>query len=83
MVSSEVNIIAFTVVCSNYIFILSIVSGFMTKQECDSWPVEKCSVKKVKVIKTTPDTSCREVARELCAPKGCAEKQVSRFRAII
>ena len=27
--------------------------------------------------KTTPDTSCREQARELCAPRGCAEKQVS------
>ena len=52
------------------------VSGFLTKVECDSWPVEKCSVEKVKVKKTTPDTSCSEQSRQLCAPKGCAEKQV-------
>ncbi len=63
--------------------IMYIVSGFLTKQECDSWPVDKCSVEKVKVKKTTPDTSCREESRELCAPKGCAEKQVSIFRAIM
>ena len=55
-------------------------SGFQTKRECDSWPVEQCSVEKVKVTKTTPDTSCSEQARELCAPKGCAEKQVKHLK---
>ena len=52
------------------------MSGFLTKLECDTWPVEKCSVDKVKVKKTTPDTFCSEQSRQLCAPKGCAEKQV-------
>merc|ERR1712032_331819 len=63
----------------------NVLDGILTKlecntwpvalQECDSWPVEKCSVEKVKVKKTTPDTSCSEQSRQLCAPKGCAEKQ--------
>ena len=48
----------------------------LTEQKCDSWPVEKCTVEKVSVTKTTPQTSCREESRTLCAPKGCAEKQV-------
>ena len=52
--------------------------GFLTEQKCDTWPVEKCTVEKVSVNKTTPDTSCREESRTLCAPQGCAEKQVCR-----
>ena len=50
--------------------------GYRTEQKCDTWPVEKCTVEKVSVTKTTPQTSCREESRTLCAPKGCAEKQV-------
>ena len=52
--------------------------GFLTEEKCDTWPVEKCTVEKVSVNKTTPETSCREESRTLCAPRGCAEKQVCR-----
>jgi len=48
---------------------------FLRKQQCDKWPVQKCSVEKVKVRKTTPETSCREEPRRLCAPRGCFEEQ--------
>ena len=36
--------------------------------------------------KTTPETACREEPRTLCAPRGCAEKQVwivNRERIVI
>ena len=49
---------------------------FRTKQKCDTYPVEKCTVEKVNVTKTTPETSCRKESRTICAPRGCAEKQV-------
>ena len=56
--------------------------GFLIEQKCDTWPVEKCTVEKVSVTKTTPDTSCREESRTLCAPRGCAEKQVDNSELI-
>ena len=49
---------------------------FLPEEKCDTWPVKKCSVEKISVTKTVPETSCREESRILCAPRGCAEKQV-------
>jgi len=45
--------------------------GYTTKDECDEWPVEKCSVEKKLVKKVTPETGCHKEPVELCAPKGC------------
>ena len=60
--------------------------GFRTKEQCDTWPVERCEVEQVSVNKTTPETSCREEPRRLCAPRGCAEKQArdtSQFKILL
>ena len=40
----------------------------------DRWPVQKCQTDQRNVTKYSPETSCREVSRQLCAPAGCAEK---------
>merc|ERR1711971_270748 len=53
----------------------NVPDGFSTKQVCDKWPVQKCTVNKVKVRKTTPETACREEPRTLCAPRGCFQEQ--------
>ena len=45
--------------------------GYTTKDECDEWPVEKCTVEKKLVKKVTPETGCHKEPVELCAPKGC------------
>jgi len=58
------------------IAIIVLFAGFSTKQVCDKWPVQKCTVNKVKVRKTTPETACREEPRTLCAPRGCFQEQV-------
>ncbi len=38
----------------------------------------ECNVKKQRVKKYTPVTSCDKVPRELCAPVGCGFKQVEK-----
>jgi len=48
--------------------------GYTTKEECDEWPVQKCSVEKKLVKKYTPMTGCEKVPREVCAPAGCGYK---------
>jgi predicted RNA binding protein with dsRBD fold (UPF0201 family) len=45
--------------------------GYVTKPECDQWPVEVCTLKKELVKKYTPETACYKEPRELCAPRGC------------
>jgi len=45
--------------------------GYVTKPECDEWPVERCTVEKKLVKKYTPETACYKEPRELCAPRGC------------
>ena len=42
----------------------------------DHWPVQKCHTDQKRVTKYSPETTCREVSRQLCAPRGCAEKEV-------
>ena len=41
----------------------------------DKWPVQRCETEQRNVTKFSPETACREVSRQLCAPAGCAEKQ--------
>ena len=43
-------------------------------EDGDRWPVQKCQTKQRNVTKYAPETACREVSRQLCAPAGCAEK---------
>ena len=50
--------------------------GFDDKEECDEWPVEKCSVEQKLVKKFTPQTGCEKVKREMCAPPGCGLVEV-------
>ncbi len=40
----------------------------------DRWPVQKCQTEQRNVTKYAPETACREVSRQLCAPARCAEK---------
>ena len=41
----------------------------------DRWPVQRCETEQRNVTKFSPETACREMSRQLCAPTGCAEKQ--------
>ena len=43
---------------------------------CDTWPRQECSMDKVLVNRTTPDTKCRQESRQLCANKPCLEEKV-------
>jgi len=45
--------------------------GYVTKPECDEWPVERCTLERKLVKKYTPETACYKEPRELCAPRGC------------
>ena len=47
------------------------------KVVCDTWPRQKCTMDKVSVNRTTPDTKCRQQSRELCANKPCLEERVN------
>ena len=68
-------------------FTFHILIGFLVKEECDTWPVQQCSMEKKLVQKYTPETSCQQEPREMCAPTGCQLVEVSgsgnKFRTII
>jgi len=49
-----------------------VTQGYQTKQECDEWPVQRCSISKQKVNKYTPETSCHKEPKEVCAPEPCS-----------
>jgi len=51
--------------------------GYVTKPECDTWPVERCTLEKKLVKKYTPETACHKEPRELCAPRGCGYRDGS------
>jgi len=48
-----------------------VTEGYTTRQDCDEWPVQRCSIEKKKVKKYTPETKCYKEPREHCAPRGC------------
>jgi len=54
---------------------MEVTEGFTTRQQCDTWPVERCKLEKKLVQKYTPKTACQKVPKEMCAPAGCGIKE--------
>merc|ERR1711881_677584 len=49
-----------------------VTQGYTTESKCSKWPVTKCSPVQTKVVlKHTPETECKKIARQLCGPSGC------------
>ena len=49
--------------------------GYSTAEECDTWPRQECTLKKVSKEKITPETKCQKTPIVLCGPKGCGFKE--------
>ena len=54
-----------------------VTEGYVTRQECDEWPVQRCTIERKKVKKYTPETKCTKEPKEICAAEGCGFKDVS------
>jgi len=51
-----------------------VTEGYVTKEECDEWPVQRCSIERKQVKKYTPETKCHKEPTEICGPVGCGFK---------
>jgi len=49
--------------------------GVTIEQQCEEWPVQRCTLEKKTVKKIHPDTACRKIPREVCVPNNCAMVQ--------
>ena len=52
------------------------LAGYTAEQKCDQWPREVCSVERRTVNKSSPQTGCDKIAKLMCAPTGCAMREV-------
>jgi len=48
-----------------------VTEGYTTREDCDEWPVQRCSIEKKKVKKYTPETKCHKEPKQMCAARGC------------
>ena len=60
-----------------HLYAIRSITGQTTEQKCEQWPRQKCTKEQKVVTKYSPETSCDQVSRELCAPKKCKESAVS------
>ena len=51
------------------------VHPLQIEQQCEEWPVQRCTLEKKTVKKIHPDTACRKIPREVCVPNNCAMVQ--------
>eukprot|EP00092_Neocalanus_flemingeri_P054674 GFUD01064426.1.p1 GENE.GFUD01064426.1~~GFUD01064426.1.p1 ORF type:complete len:106 (-),score=24.39 GFUD01064426.1:36-353(-) len=40
--------------------------GYSKKEKCSKWPREECTVTRVTVTKTIPDTRCQKIPTRIC-----------------
>jgi len=48
-----------------------VTQGYTTETKCSKWPVTRCTKETKTVLKHTPETECKKIARQLCGPSGC------------
>ncbi len=48
-----------------------VTQGYTTEEQCDLWPKQVCELEKKTVVRTSPETECRKVPREVCGPGPC------------
>jgi hypothetical protein len=48
-----------------------VTQGYTTEQKCSKWPITRCTKDTKTVLKHTPETECKKVARQLCGPGAC------------
>jgi len=57
-----------------------VTEGYITRDQCDEWPVQRCSIERKKVKKFTPETKCWSEPKEICGTEGCGFKNVTSCR---
>uniref|UniRef100_A0A0K2U6N8 Uncharacterized protein n=2 Tax=Lepeophtheirus salmonis TaxID=72036 RepID=A0A0K2U6N8_LEPSM len=48
-----------------------VTEGYTTKNKCEKWPKQVCTLTKKTVKRYTPNTQCRQVPKEICGPGPC------------
>ena len=54
-----------------------VTEGYITRDQCEEWPVQRCSIERKLVKKYTPETKCWSEPKEICGAEGCGFKNVS------